>query len=162
MRSVEDLDTVLAVHDSAVVRSVCGSPGDESWCRFRRSVEVPGKTRRLTDKQAFMLFVRSYWRKVCKEAGATYIKSPASLDVVKVADKWVQKVHADPTVLFEQILTANTFKGCDLPRVVEELTGKVRSERTISRACKRAGLKYSRMARYGKSQIVKIVESLQR
>lgn len=162
MRSVNSLDGKLLVHDSAIVRSVCGDPGDESWSRFRRSVEILGKTRRLTDKQAFLLFVRSYWRRVCKEADADYVKSPGYGDILRVADQWVQKVHAEPTVLFDKILKANTCKGSDLPRFVEELTGKARSERTISRACKRAGLKYSRMQRYGKSQILKIAESLQR
>ena len=169
MTGLSDLNNEDKRIPTSVLKIACGNPSAELWsqCRICAGVsEGKGnkgpKRRNVSEWEAFMIWVRRYWREACEDSLCEYISNPTIFQVQRVAkaiaqkyERWAPKGVSSPIFLGLDELT-----GYEVLAVVKLLAGKM-SERSLRRICDRSGVPtFMRKQKYSRHQILQILRAV--
>jgi hypothetical protein len=149
--NVNQIDNIDRRCDSKLVRKSCAfqcgknSIYDEAWSRWRSLCKVEPKAKKITDREAFLLLV-------CADMHRLKITEITYLRIVNEANK---RLSIDPQSIGQiKAIASSTVKGSDLPKVLEDLTGRSVTTRTLYRwGSDRHMPKFSRNAEYSPMQL---------
>lgn len=150
--SMAYLDDEERVISSALWRSVCGSPSNNSWQKYRKSIGLPSDNRKhkLTRKEAYLLLVRSKLRPICDKLNIQKPKdsemesySPDS-PLFAVATAYADTLPAGGlTAILKSAVNSSNLSGeavLALLATIGEVANRNLGERQVKRMISQAGL----------------------
>lgn len=152
-----DIDNTLRLCDSFQVRFVCGNPNGHSWAHYRRMVNIPARSRYLTKRQAFLVWVcANLYRN-----GSRKLETPK---IIEAANELL-KTHSKAAIAVMGYFGAERVEGCQLLELVEHLSGRRISKRTLYRKCNEQRRdqtlpRFSTLQTYSTEQIRRIMKAV--
>lgn len=146
--TIFEINDTDAICDTAQVRQACGNPSNHPWLRYRQIVGIESHARRLTLKQAFLLWV----------CANLYKKGERKVTLARVYEV-ANKCLASEYEKFEQLkvlLGTEPIEGSRILEVIEYCHGKAPTMRTVYRKVKG----FSTNKRYTAEQVRKILKKV--
>lgn len=143
-----------SVVDSAQLRLICGSPHNNSWTLYRRLVGVEERSRLLTVRQAFLLWVTcNLYRN-----GRRQLKR---IELYQVGDCLLSE-NPESVEMMRSLCGTDGIRGDALPQLIESWCGKSVSVRTIYRRCAKSKTvpKFSTTRTYTPAQVRRILSAM--
>lgn len=169
MTGLSDLNNEDKRIPTSVLKIACGNPSAELWSQCRICAGVSegkgnkgAKRRKVSEWEAFMIWVRRYWREACEDSGIEYISNPTTFQAEDVAKDIAQKYErwAPKGIVAPVFLGLDELTGNEVLAVVKLLAGKI-SERSLRRICGRSGVPtFTRKQKYSRHQILQILRAV--
>lgn len=151
-KTIYDIDNELQICDSAHIRTICGSPSDPTWAKYRKLAGVPRKAKRITMRQSYLLWVTANLYRN-GERGLTRLK-------VTVIGNELLKVHPEMGDLMNTLAGGDGIEGRNLAQAISNLIGKEVSYRTLYRRGETLNLpKFQMNKRYSLEQVRRFAAS---
>jgi hypothetical protein len=144
------LDHNTRKYDSVACRRECGDPSSQSWSEWRRECGVKRLCKRdkLTEFEAFLLYVRSQLRGICQECNIPYPpatnkdgKPRGAAEINIVAEFYAKHLYDQGGFVRPDGFVLTEMTGAKLLEVAHQLMGKKSvSVRTVQRWMRRSNL----------------------
>ncbi len=157
MNTVFDLNNSDRLCDSFQVRFVCGNPNGHSWAQYRRMVNIPARSRYLTKRQAFLVWV-------CANLYRNGSRKLTTTKIFEVANALLQ-THQKAAIAVMGYFGAERVSGEQILELVEQHSGRRVSRRTLYRKCNGQTAntttpRFSTLATYSAEQVRRIVKTI--
>lgn len=155
-QGIFSIDDTNEVCDTWQVRIASGNPSSHTWAKYRSLVGVPPKSKTTTLRKAILLFA-------CADLGKNQGKRGITKQMVYAHANLLMRNHQGMAEAFRVFSGADGITGKELPQVIQQLTGRKISTRTLyhwgSKPDKPRNLpKYSKDAVYTAGQVRKWLE----